>query len=288
MAAGRLTPGHAAPAARGVAADDGESQDPREAGVRPRRLGEPQGVGQESQDATDGATAPAGLSQASARPPPHLARGHDGHGRRVALTLTQARVGVCEGLRGLGSRRCASRERLAQGTLLVAALCGVALPLLSTGCDVRQRTHDACLPLAPWQGAPGEVLGCQHTGCLGARARWREAARQGRRGTTEPSTSSDKALPCQTTAWQPRRWLASLVAWVAMPRRREARPRVVSSGEVVRRPVCRCEVAGGVRWSTHACVCALPTLRISMAVLGTAVSHAVLSGRHEMPTDLPP
>ncbi len=91
----------------------------------------------------------------------------------------------------------------------------------------------------------------------------------------------DKAIPCQTTAWQPRRWLASMVACVAMPRRRESRHRVVSSGEVVRRPVCRCEVAGGVRWSTNAFVCALPTMRVSMAVLGNAVSHAGISGRHE-------
>ena len=159
MAEGRLAQGQAAWAARGLDADDGESHDPLDAGVRTRRLGETQGVGQESQDATDGATANAGLSKESERQPHHIDRGQNGHGLRLALTLTQTRLGFFEGLRGLVSLRCDSRQLRAQGTILVAALCGCALPLMSTVCDFRKLTHGVCLPLAPWQVATGEVLG---------------------------------------------------------------------------------------------------------------------------------
>ena len=45
---------------------------------------------------------------------------------------------------------------------------------------------------------------------------------------------------------------------------------------------CRFEVAGAVRWSMSALVCAIPTMRISMAALGRAARNAVIFGRHEM------
>jgi hypothetical protein len=67
-----------------------------------------------------------------------------------------------------------------------------------------------------------------------------------------------------------------------MPKRRWSKRRVVLSGFVVIRRLCRFEEVGGVKWSTNASVCAIPPLRISMAALGNAVSSAVRSGRHEM------
>jgi hypothetical protein len=65
-----------------------------------------------------------------------------------------------------------------------------------------------------------------------------------------------------------------------MPQRRESKRRVVRSGSVVIRPLCRFEAGGGAKWSMHALVCAIPTMRISTVVLGKAVSNAGISGRH--------
>ena len=127
--------------------------------MRTRRRGDPQGLRQESQDATDGATANAGRSKESERQPYHIDLGQNGYGLRLALKLTQARLGFFEGLHGLVSLRFDSRQLLAQVTILVAALFGFALPLLSTVFDFRKLTHGACLHLAPWQVATGEVVG---------------------------------------------------------------------------------------------------------------------------------
>ena len=73
-----------------------------------------------------------------------------------------------------------------------------------------------------------------------------------------------------------------MVASVAMPTRRWSKRRVVSSEFVVIRPFCRFEGVGGAKWSTNALACAIPTMRISMAALGRAVSNAVIFGRHEI------
>ena len=71
-----------------------------------------------------------------------------------------------------------------------------------------------------------------------------------------------------------------MVASVAMPQRRWSKRRVVSSGFVVIRRFFRFEGAGGAKWSTNASACVIPTMRISMAALGQAVTSAVSSGRH--------
>src|SRR5438105_3148567 len=39
---------------------------------------------------------------------------------------------------------------------------------------------------------------------------------------------------------------------------------------------------GGVKWSTNASACVIPTMKISMAARGKAVRSAVSSGRHEI------
>jgi hypothetical protein len=44
----------------------------------------------------------------------------------------------------------------------------------------------------------------------------------------------------------------------------------------------RCEAGGDAKGSMNAFVCAIPTLRISTVVLGKAVRHAGISGRHVM------
>src|SRR5687768_4420133 len=67
-----------------------------------------------------------------------------------------------------------------------------------------------------------------------------------------------------------------------MPTRRWSKRRVVSSGFVVIRRLCRFAGVGGATWSTSASVCAIPTMRTSMAARGKAVSSAVSSGRHEI------
>ena len=67
-----------------------------------------------------------------------------------------------------------------------------------------------------------------------------------------------------------------------MPKRRWSKRRGVISGLVVLQRAFRFEEVGGAKGSTNASVCAIPTMRISMAALGTAVRSAVSSGRHEM------
>src|SRR6266446_19592 len=67
-----------------------------------------------------------------------------------------------------------------------------------------------------------------------------------------------------------------------MPKRRWSKRRVVSSGFVVIQRFFRFEGAGGAKWSTSASVCAIPTMKTSMAALGKAVRSAVSSGRHGM------
>jgi hypothetical protein len=76
--------------------------------------------------------------------------------------------------------------------------------------------------------------------------------------------------------------LVSIVASVAMPKRRWSKRRVVISGFVVIRRFYRFEEVGGAKWSTNVSVCAIPTMRISMAAFGKAVRSAVSSGRHEI------
>ena len=54
------------------------------------------------------------------------------------------------------------------------------------------------------------------------------------------------------------------------------------SGFVAIRPFCRFEAVDVVRSSTNALVCATPTMRINMVVLGKPVSNAVISGHREI------
>jgi hypothetical protein len=72
-----------------------------------------------------------------------------------------------------------------------------------------------------------------------------------------------------------------MAALVAMPRHREGRRRVASSGEAAIPPLCRFEVAGVVKVSTNALRCALPTPLMATRVLGRPVSNAVSSGRRK-------
>ena len=72
-----------------------------------------------------------------------------------------------------------------------------------------------------------------------------------------------------------------------MLKRRWSKRRVVSSGYVAIQPLCRFGAAGAVKWSMNALVCAIPTMRISMAALGKAVRSAVSSGRHEITDSTP-
>src|SRR6266568_9641269 len=78
-----------------------------------------------------------------------------------------------------------------------------------------------------------------------------------------------------------------MVGSVAMPRHRESRRHVVSSGSVAIRPLCRFEAAGGVRSSTNALVCVPLTMRTNMVALGNAVRSAVISGRREITKPMP-
>ena len=48
------------------------------------------------------------------------------------------------------------------------------------------------------------------------------------------------------------------------------------------RPFSRFEAAGDAKSSMSALACAIPTMRIGMVGLGKVVSHAAISGRHEI------
>jgi len=79
---------------------------------------------------------------------------------------------------------------------------------------------------------------------------------------------------------------ASIVGFVAMPRRHWSKRRVVSNGYVVIRPFSRFEAAGDAKSSMSALACAIPTMRIGMVGLGKVVSNAAISGRHAMTKSL--
>jgi hypothetical protein len=70
--------------------------------------------------------------------------------------------------------------------------------------------------------------------------------------------------------------------FVAMTGPRWSKRRVVISGYVAIRPLCRFAGAGDVKWSMNALACAMPTIRISMAGRGKVVRNAVISGRPDM------
>jgi hypothetical protein len=121
-----------------------------------------QGVGQECQDARDGAKTAGGLQKEWQGYPNHLHRGQAAHGLRLARDLTQTRLGRFEGLLGLGSLGLDSCELCAQGTLLVATLFGCVFPLISTvfafGEWPHHRARSSVSPLRrPRVGASFEV-----------------------------------------------------------------------------------------------------------------------------------
>ncbi len=74
---------------------------------------------------------------------------------------------------------------------------------------------------------------------------------------------------------------------MAMPRRRESKRRVVSSGYVVIRPLCRFKVVVDVKWNMSALACALPIIRISTEGLGNVVRNAAISGHREITKSMP-
>jgi hypothetical protein len=80
--------------------------------------------------------------------------------------------------------------------------------------------------------------------------------------------------------------LASVVVSVAMPEPRWSKRGVVNSGFVAIRRIYRFKGVGGVKWSTNASACAIPTMRISMVALGKVVRSAASSGRHEIIKDM--
>jgi hypothetical protein len=67
-----------------------------------------------------------------------------------------------------------------------------------------------------------------------------------------------------------------------MPRRRWSKRRVVNSGSVAIRPLCRFKAGGIVRSSMSVSACAIPTIRSSMVGRGKAARSAVISGHHEI------
>jgi hypothetical protein len=117
-------------------------------------------LGQETQDARDGAQANVDFSKESQRKPHHIDLGPAGHGLWLALELIQARLGFFEGLLGLVALSCDSRQLLAQVTILVTALFGFALPLISTVFDLSKLTQGA-RSSRPMASGHGRRLGLQ-------------------------------------------------------------------------------------------------------------------------------
>ncbi len=161
-AKGGLAQRQAPEQAGGLDTDDRKSDDPVDQGLWTRRFLEAQGVGQERQDAGDGAKADVGLQKELQGYPHHIHLGQDGHGLRLALELTPTRLGLFEGLFGLVSLGFDSCELFAQVTILVAALFGFVFPLISTVFDFGELTHHRVLSSVPhWRrprvGASFEV-----------------------------------------------------------------------------------------------------------------------------------
>ena len=76
--------------------------------------------------------------------------------------------------------------------------------------------------------------------------------------------------------------LASIAGFVAMPRHRWSKRRVVSRGAVVIRRFCHFEAGDPVRSSMNALACVIRMTRISMGGRGKVVRNAAIFGHHKI------
>ena len=125
-----------------VEAHDGKPDDPMDDGVRTRCARDAEGPGQESTDARGRAKANASDEKELESHVDHLDCGHGGEAVQLGLELTQAGLRLCERMPGpVGLRREASGV-FALVALPLASQFGFVLPLVATGCQLRQLTHD--------------------------------------------------------------------------------------------------------------------------------------------------
>jgi len=159
---GRRTQGHAPQQAGGIAADQRESSHPIDDGLRARCVLDAKRPRQEPQDTSDSAPPDARHSKEVQGQENPVPLGPGDESLRWARELTQTRLGLCEGVGGVGPLGGDARELLALVAIAVASLRGFVLPLLSTVGDFGELTQHvrSSIPLAA-----GE------RGCLGLRGR---------------------------------------------------------------------------------------------------------------------
>src|SRR4029453_3681409 len=124
--------------------------------------------------------------------------GAGGHGRGLALDLTQTRLGLFEGLLGLVALGLDSCELFAQVTILVATLFGFVFPLFSTVFDFGELTHHRARSSVspgrrPRVGASFEVQWSPEDRAIGG-VRHLSSAREARRNPP-PHQKKGETLP---------------------------------------------------------------------------------------------
>jgi hypothetical protein len=149
VAQGGLEQGHAPQHASGVDADDRESSHPMDEGVRTRGFRDAEGPRQETQDARDGAKANASHSKEWQSQQAQVPLRQGDQALHVGLTLTQTRLGLCEGVSGSVSLGGDASDLCALGAIAITSLRGCVFPLMSTVVDCGELTHDAHALLHP-------------------------------------------------------------------------------------------------------------------------------------------
>jgi hypothetical protein len=144
VAEGGLAQGEAPKGAGRVDADDRESDDPVDDGVRTRCGLDAEGHSQARQDAGDSTTANASDAKELERDGDHVTLGHGGESAPLGCKLTQAGLRLFEGWGGPVAFGSAARMRFALGTLSLAALRGLMFPWISPVVHCGELAHDGC------------------------------------------------------------------------------------------------------------------------------------------------
>ena len=136
-----------------VKADDGQSDHPMDDGLRTRRFVDAKGQSQETQDATDGTKADARHEKELQGQVDDVDLGQGDESVPLSLQLTQAGLGLFEGVGGAVSLGCKASDLFALVSIVVASLLGLVFPLLPTVWHFGKLAHHVCSAQRLWPEA---------------------------------------------------------------------------------------------------------------------------------------
>ena len=152
---GRLAQGQALERTGRCDPDEAESPAPIDDGVRAWRFLDAKSPSQQTQDARDGAKAETRHAKEVQGQEDHVHLGQGDKLLRLALELTQTRLGRFEGCGGAGALSRDANALLALVALSIASLRGLVFPLISTVGDLRELTPHVRAPTPMAAGSQG-------------------------------------------------------------------------------------------------------------------------------------